>query len=139
MGSAILKEADALLTSLDAQWFEELDELDTAIPQRLLEKTVREAIAWHIQRLRDMREDLFAEYERAARRGVPYHERLSFINQVKLKQIEMEGKRMLQLQKSRYRVRPLRDWLQRGDYGLIKSWGLNHFVQVFLEEAIVYE
>lgn len=104
--------------------------------QQELEEAVRLAFNFRIDRARAMKDEMYAEYEKAAHKGVPFREREKIIEEGKVRWSEAETQRLNTLRRN-YKVLPFELWMDEGDFIQMREMGLRRFCQVNLEKIVV--
>lgn len=137
MGNVNLAEAQVIVDfwkKEEAEYIREHIDTDEFF-QKTLPNAIADEIPKSIECLREMRRKIFAEYQLAAKKGVPFSERRGMIDENKVALIDETGKRLASLACS-YKIKPFKSWYQPHDYMLIRACGLQWYVRVFLFELI---
>lgn len=112
---------------------EQLQKIVTAFPEPKVEEAVREVLADLIKRGNLLLQRYYQEYEAEAKAGIPFEERYQ-----KWAPKIAAGEECIKEWRSHlrsFKVVPLHEWLQDGDYETMKRLGLRGFIRRYLEQA----
>ena len=118
------------------RWVSDLFELENLFTPQILRQIVNKIYADMVVYTEKEIEKCYLKYSELAKKNVPYTERVNLINMKRVSIFESNLAR-LKKERSNYKIRPLRDWLQDGDFQLMRKMGSQKFISLFLDLAIV--
>ena len=89
---------------------EDLTKIQKRFSQKDIEEAVVTAFDSRIKRAREMKDEMYADYEKAMRKGVPFKERESLIDESKARWSENETKKLNEWRR-KYKVMPFELWM----------------------------
>ena len=119
-----------------ANWRVALNEIDQLFTAAILRKIVNLIYKDMLDYAEKELDKCYIEYFELAKKNVPYAERADKID---IKRVGFLERQIVRINKEKtiFKVRPLRDWLQIGDDQTMRKMGSQKFISRWLDLAII--
>ena len=120
---------------MDSIWrYEEFVKMEKAFPLKVLRQVIIGILNKRIELAEKALGKEYGKYLDLAKKNIPYNERVAMTSAKtdRLKKYIEDTKHI----RANFVVRPLQDWLRRGDYQMMKRLGVTKFLNAYLEVAI---
>lgn len=127
----VYSEVKSLLAKRDA----EVALIESQFQTKKIREAVEWAFDWRLERAHKWRDSKFKAYSDAAAKGTPFKEREALIDKKTVAMID-RGIWWTENMRKKYKLRPVDEWLQHGDYDYLKKVGLREFAKWYLTDMI---